>query len=92
MEIPVFSSAVFLKKPAYCRGREKSRPGIRNQTAGRGRWPCTSSSGTSALLSGGNEYGAGAGTGKKGCLYEANPMVNCDEPEVVFGTSLAYTV
>jgi hypothetical protein len=26
---------------------------------------------------------------EKGVLYEANPMVNCDEPEAVFGTSLA---
>jgi hypothetical protein len=29
---------------------------------------------------------------KKEVPYEVNPMVNCDEPEVVFGTSLAYIV
>ena len=30
--------------------------------------------------------------GKKGgACYEANPMVNCDEPVVLWGTSLTYT-
>jgi hypothetical protein len=31
------------------------------------------------------------GAREKRC-YEAYPMVNCDEPEAVLGTSLAYTV
>jgi hypothetical protein len=40
----------------------------------------------------GNEHVARAGREKEECFYEAYPMVNCDEPVVVSGTSLTYIV
>jgi hypothetical protein len=40
----------------------------------------------------GAEIDSLSGPAKRELTYEANPIVNCDEPEVVFGTSLAYIV
>ena len=88
-EIPVFCSVLFLKKNGVLQGVGKITPGYPEPEC-RQRPVALHiiQRDTSAILSRGNEYRK-VPAREKGMLYEAYPMVNCDEPEVVFGTSLA---